>query len=554
MNKPQFVKSRLVFCMGSLLAGAVHVPLLAAAPSQVISGPYVSVQMNVDATGQNIVGDAAHEPTIAFDPKNPNRLVASWKQFASVLSGNRQGGWAYSHDGGKTWNFPGVVTPGEQRTNIMVDVDSAGVFYYQSLHYGPGGDFAQDIQVFRSADQGVSWQPPVSAHGEGADKGHIGIDRSSGASDGHIYLHWREGLDDRHFTRSTDSGASFDDPVAVPGSPAFGTIAVGPEGQVYLSGRTEQGVLGVGKLVFSGFLLSTSLDARDPLASPSFTTQNINLGGDPVMFQFQNNPNQFGPIGDVQVGVDLSQGPLRGNIYMFANADPAGVDNQDVFFVRSTNGGATWSLPLRINSDPADRNAYQWFAMQGVAPNSRIDLVWYDTRDALQPALSRLYYSYSWDGGLTWSPNTPVTPAFNTHIAYPLGAQKLGDYSHLVSDASGAHVAYGATYNGEQDVWYLNVFPDCNGNGLSDVLDIQARRSGDINGSHIPDSCESIVVPGDLDGDKDVDRQDQLVLAAARNQPAAGPEDPRDLDRNGVVNALDVRRQTLLCTRPRCAE
>ena len=233
--------------------------------------------------------------------------------------------------------------------------------------------------------------------------------------------------------------------------------------------------------------------------------------------------------------------------------DPVGVDNQDVNFIRSTDGGQTWSAPIRINTDAADRNSYQWFAMQGVAPNSRIDAVWYDTRGSLQPAVSQLYYAYSWDGGLTWSQNQPVTTAFNTHIAYPLGAQKLGDYSHLVSDKNGAHVAYTATYNGEQDVYYLNVFPDCNNNNKSDVLDISQRKSGDINRNHIPDFCETIKVPGDVDNDKDVDLSDINQVILARNKPLTGLNDPKDIDKNGVINALDVRKQTLLCTRPRCS-
>ena len=541
-----------LFVLG-IIATLFGTQLAVGAPSQFAYSSYVSVQMNVDAFGRNIVGDAAHESTIAFDPNNPDKLVAGWKQFNSVLSGNRQGGWAYSDDGGKHWQFPGVVTPGEQRTNIMVDVDSAGNFYYQNLHYAPGGDYAQDVQVFKSVDGGVSWLDPVYAHGEGADKGRISIDRSGTASNGHIYLHWREGLDDKHFTRSTDQGASFEPPVAIPGSPAFGTIAVGPEGETYLSGRSEIGSLVGAKLVFDAFLLSTSLNARDPSVTPSFTTQAINLGGAPVMFLNSNNPNPIGPIGDVQVSVDQSEGPFRGNIYVFGPVDPAGVDNQDVNFIRSSDGGQSWSAPMRINTDTPDRNAYQWFPMLGVAGNSRIDAVWYDTRGSLQPGVSQLFYSYSWDGGLTWSSNKAVTATFSTHIGFPLGAEKIGDYSHLVSDANGAHIAYTATYNGEQDVYYLNVFPDCNNNGLSDAVDIQQRSSGDTNVNHIPDSCENIIVTGDIDGDRDVDQLDLNQVIAARNKPASGPNDPRDLDKNGIINVLDARKLTLLCTRPRCA-
>ena len=64
---------------------------------------------------------------------------------------------------------------------------------------------------------------------------------------------------------------------------------------------------------------------------------------------------------------------------------------------------------------------------------------------------------------------------------------------------------------------------------------------------------EQVSVTGDLDGDRDVDRDDLAVLHAARNQPAQGADDSRDLDGDGTVTALDARRLTQLCTRPRCA-
>ncbi|WP_426991118.1 hypothetical protein [Methylomonas sp. CM2] len=542
-------------CLGlSVLAVCGAMPESAAAQSLFPYGPYSSIQMNVDPTGDNVVGDAAHEPTIALDPNNPDRLVAGWKQFTSIASGSREGGWAYSDDGGKHWHFQGVVTPGEQRTNIMVDVDSAGNFYYQSLHYDSTGNFAADVQVFKSLDGGVSWQAPVYAHGEGADKGRIGIDRSGTASDGHIYLHWREGLDDKRFTRSVDGGLSYEAPVSVPENPSFGTIGVGTNGEVYLAGRKESGSLVGTKLVYDGYLFATSLNARDPNAIPSFTTQAIDMGGSPITFMIPNNPNPLGPIGDIQVAVDHSAGALRNNLYLLAPVDPPGTDNLDVNFIRSSDGGLTWSAPLRINTDTADRNAFQWFPMLGVADNSRIDAVWYDTREKLQAGTSQLFYSYSWDGGATWSPNRAVTATFNTQTGYPLGVDKIGDYSHLVSDKYGAHVSYTATYNGEQDVYYLNVFPDCNNNGKSDVLDIEQRQSGDTNQNHLPDACENMTVTGDQDSDRDVDLLDLNILLAARNKPASGAGDPRDLDHNGTINVLDSRKLALLCTRPQCAK
>src|SRR5262245_45395236 len=71
-------------------------------------GPFTSFQANVDAQGNNIVGDAANEPSIAVDPTNSNKITIGWRQFKSVNSNFRQGGWGYTSEGGVPWKFRGV--------------------------------------------------------------------------------------------------------------------------------------------------------------------------------------------------------------------------------------------------------------------------------------------------------------------------------------------------------------------------------------------------------------------------------------------------------------
>jgi len=61
------------------------------------------------------------------------------------------------------------------------------------------------------------------------------------------------------------------------------------------------------------------------------------------------------------------------------------------------------------------------------------------------------------------------------------------------------------------------------------------------------------VVRCDVDGDKDVDRNDISFIMAARNTPASGADDPRDADSNGIINANDARQCVLQCTNSRCA-
>ena len=130
----------------------------------------------------------------------------------------------------------------------------------------------------------------------------------------------------------------------------------------------------------------------------------------------------------------------------------------DVRFARSTDGGQTWSTSVRVNDDPAGTNAWQWFGTMSVAPDGRIDVVWNDTRASGQGQVSELYYASSTDGGQSWSKNVPASPAFDSHLGWP-SQDKLGDYYHMVSENAVAHLAWAATFNGEQDVYYTRILP-----------------------------------------------------------------------------------------------
>lgn len=559
----------------SLLLASLAISTVQAAPAHVVNlGSYNSHQINIDVFGQNIPGDRGNEPTLAINPLNPANIVIGWRLFDSPPTAVKHGGVGVSFDSGVSWNNTRLpALPGQTRTDPVLDVDADGNFYYQSL--GLGGE--DRTSVFKSSDGGVNWSEPVFQFN--GDKNWLAIDKTGGPSDGIIYSTWRRtsfpnpdpNYVPKYFIRSTDGGISYQEPnVALPvANFGFGRLAIGPDGDVYLSGIDESflsiNALGV---VRRGHYFLKSGNAKDPEASPTFSAQKIDMGGNSVMMLSEQLqlPNPLGGDGDVQIAADQSVGPMRGNIYMLAHVVPydwlPGSDPLNVNFVRSTDGGDTWSTPIRLNDDNPSASSFQWFPMLSVAPNSRIDAVWYDTRNGTGVTpyrFSQLYYTYSWDGGLTWSKNQAVTPLFNTHLPYSFingeerPADKIGDYTQMLSDANGAHIAYTGTFNGEQDVYYLNIFPDCNGNKRSDVLDIQQRLSGDTNSNHVPDSCENIAVQGDIDGDRDVDQLDVNQVIAARNKPASGASDPRDLDINGVINALDARKQTLLCTRPRCA-
>ncbi|MEE9293909.1 MAG: hypothetical protein V3W34_02945 [Phycisphaerae bacterium] len=448
-------------------------------------------QVNVNSLGNNIPNDAGNEPSIAIDPNDPDKMVIGWRQFDTVLSSFRKAGWAYSHDAGNSWTFPGSLSEFVFRSDPVLTVDSAGTFYYCSLR----GDFT--VHFFKSLDGGVSWQVPVEAFG--GDKQWTVIDRTGGIGEGNIYLSWQTGASccgSRIFTRSTDGGLSFMEPINIPGSAMFGTMAVGLGGELYIAGISGS------PLSFDSFRLARSSNAQDPNQTPEFEVATlVEMGG---ALGLGGGPNPIGLLGQVWVACDHTDGLTAGNVYILCSVDPPGADPLDVMLVRSTDGGQTWSEPIRVNDDSPSATAWQWFGTMSVAPNGRIDVFWNDTRNDTAVVFSELYYTSSFDGGSTWSTNRPVSRPFNHFLGYPQNP-KLGDYYHSVSGATGADLAFAATFNGEQDVYHLRLDHargDGDGDGDSDLEDF-ARFNGCAQGPGVMVGLECRVF--DVDGDGDVD-------------------------------------------------
>ncbi len=437
----------------------------------------VIVQANVNAAGLNITGDAANEPSIAIDPTAPNRIVIGWRQFDTIVSNFRQAGYAWSNDGGRSWHFEGVLTPGQFRSDPVLETDSQGNFYYYTLPTSAGG---WKCEVFKSTDGGQNWTGPVLANG--GDRAWMAIDKSRGMGDGNLYGIWNPGFGccgAGSFGRDLTSGMG---PWPAPsviagGAPIWGTAAVGPDGEVYVGGTS------------GGFRVARSGNARDPGQTPSFP-QNVvvNLGGPSALGFGGANPG--GANGQTWVDVNRSSGPNRGHVYVLSLADPTGTDPQDVMFARSTNGGVIWSPPVRVNADPPGTGNLNWFPSMSVAPGGRIDVTYNANFESGQVAINRTYYTFSTDEGQTWSAPVPLTPAWNSTIGWP-NQNKIGDYYDQESDDVGLFLAISATMNGEQDVYFVRVGDwDCNQNGVPDTQDLSAGTLQDCDNDQVPDECE----------------------------------------------------------------
>src|SRR5437773_6161497 len=194
-------------------------------------GAFTSFQANVDANGNNILGDAANECSISVDPTNGSKMTIAWRQFNDVASNFRQGGWGYTSDGGTTWTFPGVLENNVFRSDPVTNSNETGTFFYLSLLQS----FCDNI--WRSINGGQSWTE-LQADGAagGGDKEWFTIDKTNGPGHGFQYQSNDNATCNGSgiFQRSPDGGVTWQTPISIPNSPEIGTLDVDTNGNLFV--------------------------------------------------------------------------------------------------------------------------------------------------------------------------------------------------------------------------------------------------------------------------------------------------------------------------------
>src|SRR6266550_4263207 len=266
-------------------------------------GVFTSYQANVDANGQNIIGDAANECVIAVDPTDGNKMTIVWRQFNDVTSNFRQGGWGYTTDAGITWMFPGVLENNVFRSDPVTKSDETGQFFYLSLQSNVQQSFFCD-DLWRSTNGGQSWTLLSGERGAGGgDKQWFTIDKTGGIGHGFQY----QATDNATcsgsgiFSRSTDGGVTWMTLIGIPNSPQYGTLDVDTNGNLFVGGESNT------------FWCARSSNAQNGNQTPIFdqVTQ-VNMGGDLV----GGGINPAGLDGQLFLAADRSGGPTNNNVYM----------------------------------------------------------------------------------------------------------------------------------------------------------------------------------------------------------------------------------------------
>ena len=100
-----------------------------------------------------------------------------------------------------------------------------------------------------------------------------------------------------------------------------------------------------------------------------------------------------------------------------------------------------------------------------------------------------------------------------------------------------ADIDQNGTVNALDMAAFVNAFDgeatDCNGNGISDLVDIAVGGMPDNDGDGRPDSC--VACPADLSGDGQVNGFDLSLVLAGWGNPG-----PADLNQDGTIDGLDL--------------
>jgi hypothetical protein len=358
------------------------------------------------------------EVSIHINPKNTNQVVA----------GANLNNLFVSNDGGLTWNVSILTDPlNGVWGDPIVFTDTTGNFYYAHLSNPPAGTWIDRIVFQKSTDGGVTWGAGTYTGLNGIkaqDKEGIAVNHLNNE----IYVTWSEfdsygstlSTDSSRilFSKSTDAGATWSTPVRISkiagdcidsDNTVEGAVpTVGPAGEIYVSW--------VGT---SGIVFNKSLDGGTTWL-PMETHVTTVPGGWDYMISGLQRCN-----GLPSTHCDISGGPNHGTIYINWTDQRNGTTDTDVWLVKSTDGGNTWTSPLRVNDDaPGKQQFLTWMAIDQASGN--IFCLFYDRRNYSTGNQTDVYLAKSMDGG-----NTFINYQINEFSFVPSPVVFFGDYVGL---------------------------------------------------------------------------------------------------------------------------
>lgn len=400
-----------------------------------------SQHLNVMISSTN----SPEEPSIAIDPNNTNRLIA----------GANINNYYYSEDGGYSWSV-GLLqssTHGVWGDPVTL-VDNEGNYYFFHLSNPAVGNWIDRIVCQKSTDGGLTWNDGsyMGLNGNKAqDKEWVAIDRNNG----YIYSTWTQFDDygssnptDRSnilFSKSTDNGESWSPALRInevdgdcidSDNTVEGAVpAVGPDGQIYVAWAGPAGIV-----------FDKSYDQGQTWLENDIFVTEFPEGWDYAI------PGIYRANGLPVTCCDLSNGENRGTIYVNWTDQRFGESDTDVWVLKSTDQGETWSEPIRVNDDPPGKQQFfTWMTIDQVT--GYVYFVFYDRRD-YDDNNTDVFMAVSKDGCETFSNFVISESPF-----LPSSGVFFGDYTNVAAHNNVIRPIWTRLHNGSLSVLTAIVDP-----------------------------------------------------------------------------------------------
>ena len=416
-------------------------------------------------------------------------------------------GWSRSVDGGNTWIDGGGMPEGvggNAGDPVLARNNTTGRVYHATL-----GFTTSTIRVFRSDDNAVSWQPAITGTPGGAseDKQWMAVDNNAGANNGNVYLISRRfgGTTGMYFHRSIDHGATFSTGLQLwPAGAGVqgGYVTVGLDHAVYAFAFTSNSLYQMRKSTDGGLTFSAAASI-----TPAYGGA---VNGDLGLTGMRNGTatfNAFRSNGFAHFAVN----PVSGHLYGVYAANPVGTDKGDIQMIMSTNGGASWSAPVKVNDDPTLTD--QWQPTLAVTPDGTKLGIFYYSREG-DTANNNLFRYWGRIGTIAGGAVNFTTPseAISDVASQPefgrdslVNTVYMGDYDSATATNDAFHVVWSDSRsvlpNGgvrmDPNVYYdkINVTP-VQPNGIWTGLagDFQWNTPGNWTNNVVPGPIDDVLI------------------------------------------------------------
>jgi hypothetical protein len=335
----------------------------------------------------------------------------------------------YSSNAGGTWGGQVEGAGGSNSGDPAILMALNGRKYVGYIHnnYGQGVSFTDN--------DGANWTNVQAGTNPGdmLDKNHLWIDNSpTSPYVGYIYDAWTDfgGTYDSEigFVRTTNGGTSYGSKIILSQAVNAGShnqgvnIQTGSDGQVYVvwaiydSWPSDETAMGFAK----------STDGGATFAPSSRIITNIK-GIRTTEVLKNHRVNSF-----PSMAVDISGGTYNGNIYIvWSNVGVPGTNtgtNKSVYMIRSTDEGATWSTPIRVNQGANTNGKEAYFPWITCDPeNGTLSVIFYDDRNVSSTQVET-WVANSYDGGETWEDFRVSDVAFTPAPLAGMAGGYMGDY------------------------------------------------------------------------------------------------------------------------------